>query len=213
MISVLDLDGTIIDSTKRHWYLLKKIMIEMNINLPLHIDTEYVEYKRNGKSTHDYLKSIGISENVSKDISKRWTENIEKKYLTDMDCLYDDSIRFLKTLNSKQYKIYFLSNRNNIPNLISTLERLDIKKYAYDIVVTSPKSGYFQKADFLINLAKMNENEDLFLVGDTEIDYNAAKTAMTKSFILNRGFRNKSYWMERNIESYNTLDEILEVLI
>lgn len=211
MIFVLDLDGTIIDSSKRHWVLLRELLEKYNIKIPQHIDSMYVEYKRSGKSTKDYLGMLDIDKKLVDLISKEWVEKIENERLINMDVLYDDAIYFLNSLYSKNNKIYYLSNRKNKDYLLNSLNKLDIRKYADEVIVTSPKSGHLDKTMFL---KKIKHNDDnVIMIGDTEVDYKAASSVGIECFLLNRGFRNKEFWNSINVKSYDSLENILEAVI
>lgn len=212
MIFVLDLDGTIIDSTKRHWYLLRELLVKNNIQIPINIEKDYIEFKRQGNSTKDYLRKIGISTEIANLISKKWVENIENVEFTDMDVLYKDSVHFLEMLHSKYNKIYFLSNRKNKNVLLQTLNRFNISKFASNTVVTTPQSGHKEKTLFL-KILKEQSNEDIVMIGDTEVDYNAACEVDSSYYLLNRGFRSKEFWNIKNVKSYDSLDSILEEIL
>lgn len=212
MIFVLDLDGTIIDSSQRHWFLLKALLKKNNIPIPANIEQDYIEFKRKGNSTKKYLNLLGLSDELASSISKEWIENIENSKLTSIDVLYEDSMVFLEKLYEKYHKIFYLSNRKSKNNLLDTLNNLNIIKFAYDIIVTAPESGYKQKLDFLHNL-KEQSNENIVMIGDTEVDYKAACEADIYYYLLNRGFRNREFWNSYNVKSYDSLIDIWEELI
>lgn len=211
MIFVVDIDGTIIDSSKRHSILLKNILHSHKIEVSsIQLDF-YMEYKRDGNSTTSFLTQIlKIPETESKLIAKEWVEEIESVEMIKNDCLYKDSIKFLNSI-SKNNAVYYLSSRQSEKNLLAELKKLDVLQFADFVYISSPSEGYKGKVKF-INKIKEKSNDSLTIIGDTEVDYKAAIETEINYFLVNRGFRSKKYWDSKTICSYNDLLEVLEVL-
>ena len=74
----LDLDGTLIDSTKRHGILLNDILLKNNIET---VDEDELHfYKSSGYSTLSYLITIKkVDENIANKIVEEWTTKIESE--------------------------------------------------------------------------------------------------------------------------------------
>lgn len=141
-------------------------------------------------------------------IAAEWVNEIESDEMINYDTLYDDTLEILQKLREKN-KIIYLSSRSKKETLISSLKKLKIYDYANEIYVTNPKNGSSEKSK-IINEIKKNEDDFIVMIGDTEVDYKAASSANIKSYILNRGFRNKEYWGLNNIKSYNNLFECID---
>lgn len=198
----LDLDGTLIDSTKRHGVLLNDILNKKNIKIV--DENELFHYKASGYSTYTYLTKIKkVNENIANEIVKEWQKKIEKEQYLEYDVLYDDTIEFLeKIFNNKNNNIYFLTARQNKKNIIKEVEKFGIIKYTKKMFIVSPVNAVEEKKQIILNSQK---NFNTIIFGDTEVDYQVAEQLNIDYFILNRGFRNKHYWDSKNVKSHKTL--------
>lgn len=202
----LDLDGTIIDSSKRHLLVLNEVLKELQIDLT--VDKLFLEYKRDGYSTKQYLeKEQNLNKNISKQVADRWCEKIEEFAYLQHDCLYDDSIFFLEKLINKNYDIIYVTARKNREGLLDTLKQLGIRFYAEKIEIVSPFHAFEEKQSVI---KKNYHGQGDIIVGDTEIEETIGQNLKIPSFVVNRGFRSKRYWDKNGIISYHSLDEIGE---
>ncbi len=79
---VFDLDGTLIDSTKRHHLLMAKLLKEAGQEIPCSFAKEYMDYKASGHSGRQYLEQrLHIPADLAADIQQRWTAEIENHTL------------------------------------------------------------------------------------------------------------------------------------
>ena len=208
MIYVLDIDGTLIDSSRRHGALLKSILDNRNIKYEQGLENYYLEYKRNGNTTMQYLTEVlqlGIAE--SKEIAREWVAHIEDWEWISMDVLYDDTIPFLTAIGENN-RIIYLSNRCNKKNLFRELSMLQIQHYAAYTYISNPKNGCEDKSQFLQKIKK-EALDEILVVGDSEIDKETAERNNVNVVLLNRGFRSKYYWDKVGAISYYSLREIL----
>lgn len=199
-----DLDGTLIDSSARHIFLLEMILSKYPNIFDISDFGNYLLFKANGGSTKTYLIKCGIPESTARQISKQWIQHIEDDALLLMDVIYPDALTFLQNRSAVQNKIVFVSARNNQNGLKSTLRRLDLLQYADKIHIVSQGNVAEKKAYAIRSMATQKD----IVVGDTETDWNCAKILGIQGFVLNRGFRSKSFWERLQIPSYENLDEI-----
>lgn len=210
MTIFLDLDGTIINSFSRHYLLLKEILIENGIDVDFNVD-EYVQLKKDGYNNYKFLvNNLLVSEDSAKSIQNEWIKRIEDVEWLKYDTLYEDALDFINYV--KDNKLIFLTARSNYNNLMYELEMLKIDNLVDEVFVVDTKEASLNKGSLLSKYIEDYANEDIIVIGDTEVDYNAAVSNNLKYFILNRGFRSKKFLSERNIESYNNFDEIKKVL-
>ena len=90
-----DLDGTLLDSRKRHEIVMYDVLKKYNIKLNT---TDLIPFKSDGHNNKDWLISKGISENKAKLINKEWISRIEDNEYLDNDFLYPnikDKMRYL----------------------------------------------------------------------------------------------------------------------
>lgn len=202
-----DLDGTLINSTARHYLLMEKLLEKFNIKFSNNFRQKYMEYKLSGYSGKYYLLDrMRITPDVVIKIQEEWVRHIEDKAWQAYDVLYSDTIPILEKIKSKKCKIYFLTNRQNQDNLYQRIKQLSLYDYANDIFVLDPL-GEKNKSDILSKYRNLN----ICMVGDTNIDFEAATIANVPYYILNRGFRNKLYWKKYNIVTYPDLRELINI--
>lgn len=210
MIICLDIDGTLIDSTKRHCVLLETLLHKSGILPPNDDRHKYLDYKREGNSTRDYCKNVlHLTDALSAYISNEWIAEIELPFYLNMDILYPDTIRFLEYLKNTQHTVVYLTARTNDIMFVRELTKLGIFEYAADIFVVDPNETLINKLKIVKRF--MIEN-DVCMVGDTEIEAKISQLLNIKSFILNRGFRSKNFLERHGFFSYNSLDDILSLI-
>ncbi len=196
MICVFDLDGTLIDSSERHWRLMEHLLQEQGFIPGQDFAAEYLNFKAGGHSGMKYLTDIvGMEDNTAAGIQQAWVEHIEDDTWLAYDTLYADS---LETLHRIKHPVLFLTVRENDEGLRHELRQLGLDPYPLIVL----KHGQ-SKAQQLINLP-----DDCIMIGDTEDDFNAAEEAGCRSYILNRGFRNRDFWEKRGVISHDSLNEL-----
>lgn len=208
MTIILDIDGTLINSSNRHYLLLEELL--KSENMKVHLDKEdYLNYKRSGGNNLNYMISrLLLDEEVACKINQEWIAQIENKNWIKYDNLYEDTIDFLENIKKRNVNIYYLSSRHNKENLMDELEELGIKKYANQIYIVDTKNQIEEKRK-IISKIKKEHQDSIYMIGDTEVDYYSAEKNNIKYMILNRGFRSKSYFDKINIKTYNNLFNVL----
>jgi len=201
-----DLDGTIIDSSKRHVLLLERLLKDNEIRYAKEQLALYMPCKAGGKGTRAFLTDIlGLDSRNAAQIAEKWAENIENAEYLRYDLLYDDSIAALSAMR-EMGDVFFLTARKNGKGLYHTMERLGIDRYARCVFVVSP----YHATDNKYEAVRAIVSHDDILIGDTEADLNAAGRLGISCYMLNRGFRSEAYWREINVKSYDGLLEVLD---
>ena len=144
-----------------------------------------------------------------------------------LDELYEDSFVFLEKIRKPGNKIIYLTARQDRELVIEQLKKLKLHEYADQVIVVEPKNAKQQKTEEVRSLCEkygsfkeQKENkvplaelkESIVIIGDTENEYELAKALELPVYILNRGFRSREYWQERNVKSYADLREIISEL-
>ena len=76
MYAILDIDGTLIDSSQRHYDVLKDALYSVNIKE--YECNDYLDFKRDGHTTFDYLSSVlDLPPITAKIVSQYWIDHIE----------------------------------------------------------------------------------------------------------------------------------------
>lgn len=195
----IDLDGTLLDSSKRHVVLLRKILKNQKIKLNI---SNYMSYKRAGRSTKDYLISKGLDINTSNEICKKWVKNIENVKLLELDKLYKDSKEFLEKYY-KKYNLILITGRSNKKNTKTQINELNINKFFKKIEIIKPTKDISEKK------TKLTQKYKCFaIIGDTETEKKVSDNLKIKFYPISRGFRSKEYWGNLNVFSYSSLKRI-----
>lgn len=206
MTYVFDLDGTLIDSRARHYLLMKDILIRNGVLISKCFASDFMRYKAEGKSGLSYLTEVlHMEEMEAQGIHSEWVGRIEEYEWLRYDTLYPDAEEMCKRCECIG-KVFFLTGRKNQVGLLNELERLGIARYAKKVFVVDPAWAEAEKANVLRGIS-MND-PDCIMIGDTEVDYHAAKAAGTKYYLLNRGFRGREYWNRAGIESFDGLRDL-----
>lgn len=218
MIYVLDLDGTLIDSSERHWRLMGEILSEAapqtvseSVSGKRFDPAEFMRYKADGYSGSRYLTDcLKLTEDAADQIMALWRQQIEEERWLKLDALYPDTLDFLDRMKQKHVKIYYLTARKNQEGLLQELERLKIADYASEIQVVSPTDAREEKKRVVETiLAEAGEDAgSVCIVGDTENEYHLAEELSLPCYLLNRGFRSERYWKDRGVKSVASLYEI-----
>lgn len=184
-----DLDGTLLDSRRRHKILMQDILNERNIPISA---VGLVQYKANGYNNLQWLQSQGVDDNLAKEINNDWIARIENNEYLKYDHLYSGIKEMLEELSINN-SLYLVTARNNKANLFRQLQELGINQYFEDIcVVPSSKESTQLKANYLI------EQGITTFWGDTEVDKRAADIAGCKFRVCLSGFRSQSFWERYN---------------
>ena len=211
MTFFIDLDGTLIDSKKRHYILIENLLKKYDVNITIN-KKEYLKFKENGNNNYKYLTNIlKIDTKKAKLICREWKEQIEDFNYIKMDELYFDTLIFLEKIK-KNNKIIYLTARQNTINLIKELKMLNIYNKNIFIKKVNPKFSSELKDKYIKKYIKKTKEDKInyCIIGDTENELHAALNNNISFYILNRGFRSKEYLEKYNIKTYNDLEEIYE---
>lgn len=188
-----DLDGTLLDSRKRHQIVMDDVLAKFHLTL----DAEkLVEYKSDGFNNVSWLIKNGIDSALAYKIQTEWISKIEQDDYLKLDVLYEGVIEYLKKMCIDN-TLYLLTSRNNYSGTISQIKNLGIYQFFEKVEVVKSDKAYENKALFLKN------NHIDYMIGDTEVDYKAARESKTKFLVAPYGFRSKKYWKKYNVNFWN----------
>lgn len=172
MSLILDLDGTILDSSKAAYKAYKPIFKKYGISL---------EYK-------DFLLSSNLfsmaSEEEREEINRIWRHEY-KLHLREVK-VYPGAIEFLERNRNRGRKL-FIATGGNRERVMNDLRRLNLNYYFYDVVTGDDVKK--QKPDpemieLIIKKHCIRKNECVF-VGDKPWDVLAGKRAKVKTIAVN----------------------------
>jgi len=182
---VFDLDGTIITCENKQKYLLYSI-IKRNLGNDFTKVNQWWVLKRNGFNTENALHELKIPH--AKKISSEWINSIEDFIWSSLDRPFKDSLLTMKFLKEKFHmNLSILTARKNKVSLFQTIYRAGFERYIDDVIIVNPKNTINEKSAYLI------KNHPIIYLGDTELDYLAAKNAQTGFIALSRGQRSSEF--------------------
>lgn len=194
-----DLDGTLLDSRKRHKIVMDDVLRESGILLDT---TNLISYKADGHNNLEWLKKNGIAARVAENINKRWITLIEDECYLREDNLYEGVEKLLSEL-SKTNTLYLITARNNKKSAEQQITQLGIRKYFDDVyVVASSKQTSDDKAAIL-----KHNSIDIF-IGDTESDFKSAQLANCSFIATTFGFRAAKYWANYKVRTIDKINDI-----
>lgn len=177
-----DLDGTLLDSRRRHSLVMNDVLHSFG----LHIDTtDLVKFKSTGKNNIDFLIKNGIEKYDAENIQKKWIEKIEDECYLETDVLYENVCDMLSALSQKN-DLYLLTARKNQESVLSQLKKFGLNDFFEEILVVSPDNVVENKSRLLLHFG-ISE-----FIGDTILDYNAAKMAGIDFYAVKHGFHDFS---------------------
>lgn len=192
---IFDLDGTLITCENKQKYVLLNVLNSFFHNSANVTDdlNYWWSLKRSGLSTEQALARMDFANATL--IAEEWRKAIENIAFTLLDHPFKDSLTTLEYLKKNaKADIFILTSRNNRLPVFQSASVYGFDRLVDDIIVVKPARGSEAKADWLKRM-----NPSVF-IGDTELDYMAAKST-GKSFIaLARG--------QRSREFFNTLGDM-----
>lgn len=209
---IFDLDGTLIDSLTDIALCANEVLKEFN--LPIHEIEEYKLFVGSGSQ-------ILIENCTPKNTSNKLITKILKRFKIVYDGKlqgntkpYDGINKVLETLKNKNYKIGVLSNK---PHEF-TIKYVEEFFSDYNIIeVHGQKDSVPAKPHPIgaINIAeKFNlPSEDIFFIGDSDVDMKTAKSAGMVAIGVSWGFRSVEELKENGADFIvKTPHDILELL-
>ena len=163
---------------------------------------DYLSYKRDGNNNYDFLtKILNLNPKLATKIQEKWIDGIESPNWIATDNLYHDATNFLNEVKNLGYNIIFLTSRQNQENLHKELIDLNLTIFPNQIIIVQ---GDKTKA-----FRNISDSQKI-MIGDTEIDFEAAEKSNAVSYILNRGFRSPNFLKNIGVnKTYDNLDDII----
>ncbi len=190
----LDLDGTLLDTSNRHYKLYNDILDKKRLSnkeskLSL---KKFWNMKRAGIKTCDILPA-SLSNDVIDSFEKEWLQKIEKKSYLQYDEVFSEIKNVLFYLN-KEFDLVLVTLRNNTENLHWELSKLGLKSYFKSILSgKGPKKKLIE--DYLIKNCK---GEKCLIVGDTEEDIKTGLELEMITISVSCGIRSKEFLEQFN---------------
>lgn len=206
-IIFLDLDGTLLDTSPRHYKLYKDILDGKGLTNELTLQKEkFWHMKRIGKKTRDILPKSLPDESIVC-FEEEWLQKIEKKSYLQYDILFPETKGILAYLN-KEFDLVLVTLRNNKENLYWELFNLGLNSYFKSII-----SGKSPKKNLVENYLIKNKWERCFIVGDTEEDIKTGLELDIPTISVSCGIRSREFLEQFNPDfCIDHLKEIVDII-
>lgn len=187
----LDLDGPLLDGKERHYSCYRSILEKFGFK-PIGID-EYWETKRALVNRRDLLKMSG-AEDIYDNFLAEWLLMIESPNMLALDKVQEGAVDCLCGWKERGIELVLVTLRKDKRALEDQLKLLELRPYLDVVLVCDHAEGGEGKADAVRNLIQRKIlNEHALWIGDTEADWEAAKSLGCGVVLLSNGLRNEAY--------------------
>ena len=187
----LDLDGPLLDGKARHYSCYRSILEKFGFE-PIGIDA-YWETKRALVNRMDLLKMSG-AQAIYDDFLGAWLLLIESPEMLALDKVQESAVECLHNWKAQGVELTLVTMRKNWQALEAQLNVTGLRPYLDAVLVCNYEEGGIGKADAVRNhfQGKVNIGDALW-IGDTEADWQAARTLGCAVVLLANGLRNETY--------------------
>lgn len=193
----LDLDGTTLDVTKRHYATYVDVLGLSDIRGVPIPEREYWGLRREGKPWEEIVKRSRVFPPKYKLYQERFDERLETPEMLELDSLRTGTETFLGKMYTKT-PLVLLTLRRDGEALESQLASLGIRKYFVTVLSGAPKLGrrkdpdarWKHKAHLIRARYKLPPTEALY-IGDTETDVKCARELGFEVMLVEGGHRKK----------------------
>ncbi|MDP3973569.1 MAG: HAD family hydrolase [Candidatus Daviesbacteria bacterium] len=182
-----DLDGTLIDVSKRYYFVHKKAALVIGKK-----SLSFKEYwqKKRKKIPENKILNIDSESSQFKEYQKIRINLLENLDYLSLDTPFENVFDTLVAL-TKKHKLYLITLRRNEKNLNTQLKQLKLNKFFIKIFSSPPdKDLTITKIKIIKNLG-YSKND--LIIGDTEADTEAAKKLGIRSVAVFSGIRTESF--------------------
>ncbi|HMU46618.1 MAG TPA: HAD hydrolase-like protein [Chitinophagaceae bacterium] len=196
-----DLDGTLIDSKPRLYYLFQHLIPESRLSY-----NEYWELKSRKQNHWDILsKYFKFSKLQYDEFERKWMKEIEKEEWLKFDKPLKGITDYLFSISAnKKLNLFVVTSRQHKIGVVDQLSNLNLRQYFKDVLVTEQVLSKYD----LISQKIKTSSED-WIVGDTGLDIITGKQLGIHTAAVLSGFLNKE-----SLEAYNAdivVDSVLNL--
>ena len=209
-IIFFDFDGTLIDTSERHYRVYKDILVFFGIQNSISKE-EFWNQKRKGRKTVELLPETSFKEYRQK-FMEEWLKRIEDSNYLRYDRLIRTALDILSKLKDKD-DLILVTLRSNKENLLWELNNFGLTSYFKEILVDSPV-GLKNKISLIKDYTKRCSKKDNFIIiGDTETDISTGKDLRMLTIAVTYGIRSKGFLKKLKPDFYlDNLSELLDIL-
>lgn len=184
-----DLDGTLIDTSERHYRVHKDVLKSLGAMETLSKEEFWLQ-KRKGIKTLKFLPK-DFSVELTRKFMSKWLERIEDKNYLKYDKFLPGTLEVLMILK-KKYNLVLVTLRNNKKNLIWEVDKFGLANSFEEILVGSPLK-LKNKVSLINDYIEKSSKNNFIIVGDTEADILAGKELELLTVAATYGIRSKEF--------------------
>jgi phosphoglycolate phosphatase len=196
----LDLDGTLIDSSRRLYDLFQKLVPQSCLTYE-----DYWKFKHNKVNHLSILtEKFGYTIEEFQVFEKDWMGLIETEDFLNKDIVFDGVKDTLIKLKEDK-KLYLITSRQSIEAAYKQLKYLGLYAFFDDVCVTQKQRS---KEYLIMNNFKVSKND--YMIGDTGYDILTGKKVGIKTIAASYGFLSREI-----LEGYKPdfiIDDFREIL-
>lgn len=204
---IFDLDGTLIDVSKRHYAVYRDVLAELRGRaLPLE---RYWELKREQARWPEILEASGLDDREAGAFVAEFRERIELPRYLALDAVFSFTHDVIQTLAS--HDIHLVTLRRSAFALQEQLSRLDLVRQFTTVLSDDGENGALASKVELIR--RIPRRTRALVVGDTEADVAAARQLDALAVAVTSGIRSANALMRSEpdllVEDIRSVPEII----
>lgn len=186
----LDLDGPILEGKNRHYKCYEQILTQHGYS-PLPIE-EYWKLKRARCNRLELLKYSNAT-SIYDEFLETWLNVIEEKNILKLDEVQHGVHQCLQEWKDQEIELLLVTLRSNHENLIEQLKNLSLFEYFDEILICKHAKGGEGKAEAVRKQGRDQNISSALWIGDTEIDWEAARELGCPVMLVSNGLRDEAY--------------------
>ena len=189
MIIYVDLDGTLLDVSRRHYLIAVTVAaIACDTALPL-TQAEYWAERRSGRSDHEIINRLGGSIEQQR-YAEMKSRCVELPALLSEDRLFDCTVPALERLRALG-ALVLVSHRTNHEHSMAQIRAHNLDQY-FASVHLAP-DNIISKAALAAEALRHSQAEPRVFIGDSEADLEAARALGIGLMLVESGVRNRDF--------------------
>lgn len=187
----LDFDGPILDNRPKYAAIYNELLRDTD-GVPLS-DDAYWSLKRSCVPEAEVLDRSGVSAKLRATYLRQRQECIEDSHFLQKDRVWPGVHRWLRTQGT-QHILFLVTLRKRRDTLLKQLAEFELLKY-FDTILSEDANDGTAAVKVRLMAPYIDSAEPCVLIGDTEVDIQAAKSSGIISVALTCGIRNRELLM------------------
>lgn len=204
---ILDLDGPILDSSRRHHEAYQRILRQHG-RRPLD-QAGYWQTKRAGTSAAEILRQTDDLD-ILEAFQEQWLRTIESEELLQFDRVQVAALERLDQWKAEGFRLSLVTLRSSEEAARLQLMRTGVLLRLDDLAIVPHSAGFDGKREAVLKWQRDLRSTPSLWIGDSEVDYKAARSLGIRVVLLANGVRDRDFldrfsqcYVEESIETLN----------